>query len=430
MATPVFSTRRVPELVVDAAGAQQLQPALDHTLAGQLGTCYVVAEGSQPIAARNADTPLIPASTEKLLTATAALSVLGPSFRYRTNAVAAATPQGGVVDRLWVVGAGDPVLTTDDFNAYIQAQPTTQGDVNTRLEALADSIVAAGVHRIPGGIVGDDSRYDQQRYVPSWPSSYRTDLEIGPLGALTVNSGDRLVGGRPQPVDDPALATAAALTTLLAARGVQVGPPSAHQPAPAGAATVGTVASPTLHDILVSSIRSSDNLAGELLAKEVGVRTGGQGTTAAGVYGIMATLAKLGVPTAGLNLVDGSGLDRGNRTTCRTLAAAVDLASTPAFHTVAEGFAVAGSPGTLITLGGSPLAGKLRGKTGSLNGVSGLAGLLDAGRPLHFSLLVNGDLPTLAAAQDVRDRFASALATFPAAPGPDALVPAPDAPRR
>jgi D-alanyl-D-alanine carboxypeptidase/D-alanyl-D-alanine-endopeptidase (penicillin-binding protein 4) len=425
--TPLWSPRRVPGLVTDAAGAQRLQAALDADVSGITSSCFVVAEGHQALASRAPDTALLPASTEKLLTATAALKVLGPDFHYETKAVAAPAPSGGSVPQLWLVGAGDPVLATADYVAYLQSQPTTRDDVvTTRLEALADGIVSQGVRSIPGGVVGDDSRYDQQRYLPTWEPSYRTEPNIGPLGALTVNGGYKVAGGHPAPVDDPALHAAQTLTQLLQARGVQVGPPKAHQAAPPGATAVASVSSPSLHDILVSDLRASNNLADELLVKELGVRAAGQGTTVAGMHEVAAILQGLGIPTSGLNLVDGSGLDRGNRVRCTTLAQVLDLARQPAFRTVLDGLPVAGESGTLaVRLRGTALAGKLRAKTGSLNGVSGLAGLLDAGRPLRFVVLMNGSL-TLAQDMDERERFASTLATFPDAPA--GLVPGPAPP--
>jgi D-alanyl-D-alanine carboxypeptidase/D-alanyl-D-alanine-endopeptidase (penicillin-binding protein 4) len=427
LGTPLWSTRRVPTLLVDAVGSQRLQAALNGELAGEPTSCYVVAEGAEPIATHNPDTPLVPASTQKLLTTTAAVAILGPNFRYDTKAVATAAPVGGSIDHLWLVGSGDPVLSTDAFAAFLQADPTTHGDVTTSLSALANSIVAAGVKSIPGGVIGDDSRYDQQRYVPSWPASYRTDPEIGPLGALTVDDGYQVVNGTVTPVADPALYAAQTLTVLLAAHGVQVGPPSAHQMAPAGAAAIASVESPTLHDIAVSVLRSSDNLGAELFAKEIGYRTAGQGTTAAGVHGVLTTLATLGVPTAGVSLVDGSGLDHTNHVTCRALAAVLNLAATPRFQTILDGLPIAGEQGTLaLRLQNTTLAGKLRAKTGSLDGVSALAGLLDAGRPLRFALIANDpNIPNEAAADGIRELFAGVLASFPDAPAPDALVPAP-----
>src|SRR4029077_778416 len=138
-----------------------------------------------------ADTPLIGASTQKLLVAAAALAVLGPDSTFQTRVVSSGAVNDGTVDRVWLVGGGDPVLATGDYAAFLQSQPKSKGDVTTSLETLADAVVAKGVRSIPGGVVGDDSRYDQQRYLPTWKDSYRTEGDIGPLGALTVNAGFR-----------------------------------------------------------------------------------------------------------------------------------------------------------------------------------------------------------------------------------------------
>ena len=219
--------------VVDAPGAaddrrttsatQRLQAGLDQDVAG-LDACFVVAAPSGLVAASQADTPRIPASTQKLFTATAALDELGPEFRYETKAVAASAPKNGEVQHLWLVGSGDPGITTAEAAARLAAAPLTKGDQITPLETLADAIVKAGVHSIPGGIDGDDSRYDTNRYLPVWPSSYRTDREIGPLGALTVNDGFQGPDGSGAAAEEPAQNAAAQLARLLEARGVDVGP--------------------------------------------------------------------------------------------------------------------------------------------------------------------------------------------------------------
>src|SRR5262249_22098663 len=76
-ATPVWSVRRVPQPIVDAVGAQRLQKVLDDDYGGD-GTCFLVMGSGAQLAAHNVDTPLIGASTQKILLAAAALTAPGP----------------------------------------------------------------------------------------------------------------------------------------------------------------------------------------------------------------------------------------------------------------------------------------------------------------------------------------------------------------
>ena len=91
--TPLWSVRRVPEPVVEAVGAQHLQAALDAAAPGD-GTCFVVSAGNHTLATHGADTPLIGASTQKILVAAAALSILGPDNTFQTRAVSSGPPAG------------------------------------------------------------------------------------------------------------------------------------------------------------------------------------------------------------------------------------------------------------------------------------------------------------------------------------------------
>jgi serine-type D-Ala-D-Ala carboxypeptidase/endopeptidase (penicillin-binding protein 4) len=431
LTTPMWSARRVPQGIVDAVGAQRLQARLDAEL-GTVEACVVVTtgDGETVLAARNPDAPMIPASSQKLFTAVAALEVLGPDYRFETTVVAPAAPSDGRVDELWLVGGGDPVLATPEFAAELATEPFyTQTDVvTTSLVELADAVVAAGVRQVPGGVHGDDSRYEALRYLPTWRDTYRTGGQIGPLGALTVNDGYTVLNPTPVPVDDPASFAASELARLLEERGVQVGPVADRDAAPPDSAVVASVQSRPLQDIVGGLLRSSDNLTAELLTREIGLRAANDGTTAAGTAAIVATLERLGVATQGLALVDGSGLDRGDRATCGQLAGALDLGEDPARGALWGGLAVAGEAGTLRpSFGGTPLQGRLRGKTGSLEGVTALAGLVDVARPLRFAFLAGGGFSETEGFA-LRERVATIVAEFPDAPPADQLVPAPASP--
>ena len=169
----------------------------------------------------------------KLLTATAAVAALGPDFHFTTQAVAPADVRDGALERLFLVGGGDPLLATPERIALDARDAELAGLPNTPLATLADRIVAAGVRRIPGGVVGVDDRYDRTRYLPEWPASVRTD--IGPIGALTVNDGRAGPAGTGAAAADPAVNAATELSRLLVARGVAVGTPGRADHAPDGA---------------------------------------------------------------------------------------------------------------------------------------------------------------------------------------------------
>ena len=424
LGTPLWSPRRAPQTIVDGVGAQKLQAALSAATAGTTA-CFLVDAGGAPLAQQSADAALIPASTEKLATSAVALSVLGPDSHLETKVVAAKAPDNGSVDRLYLVGGGDPLLVTPAGQAAFDQDPTTRGNTWTSMAAFADAIVKAGVKRITAGIVADDSRYETLRYLPTWKTSYRTDGEIGPIGALTVDRGFSAFKPRPISVDDPAVFAAQQLGILLQARGVTVSGTPSRGNAPAGAVDVAKIESPALKDVVGEILRSSDNLGAEMLTREIGFRVAQQGTTAAGVKAIAAKLAALGLPTAGLALTDGSGLDRGDHLTCQLLAAVLDLGAQPQFGALWSGLGVAGQSGRLVTeLAGTALDGKLRAKTGSLDGVSGLVGLIDVGRPLRFAFVANGSF-TDTGGVTLRDRVATVIATFPQSPTADALVPGP-----
>ncbi len=421
--TPLWSPRRVPQPIVDAVGSQRLQAALDAQVAG-VDACFVVDEGGAPLAAHFPDLPIVPASTEKVITAAVALSVMGPEAVLTTRAVATAAPKDGVLDKLWLVGGGDFLLMTPEAQALREQDRELRGTPTTSLTELADALVAAGVKRIPGGIIGDDSRYETLRYLPTWKDNYRTEGQVGPLGALTVNGGFSQLEP-PIPVTDPAVFAASELGRLLADRGVTVGSTATRGTAPGDAVEIAKVESPPLSALVGEVLAVSDNLGAELLAREIGFQAAKQGTTTAGLQAMLAELTELGLPTTNVQFTDASGLDRGNRVTCQLLVATLDLGEEAEFASLWSGLAVAGQSGTLATqFDGTVLEGTLRGKTGSLDGVTGLVGLIDVGRSLRFAFVANGGFTEIGGV-GLRTRIATVIATFPDSPPADVLVPRP-----
>lgn len=420
---PLLSARRVPALITQTVGDLRLDKQLDAAfadpaLAGARDrSCLVVHEGDRVVYERNPGMELLPASNLKLLTAVTVLDTIDPNERLRTEVRAAAAPApGGVVNGpLWLVGGGDPLLETADYVAADKYQPHP----HTPFEQLADKLVAAGVRRVTGGVVGDESRYDTLRYLPTWKPTYVTDAEVAPLGALVVNDGEvQFKPQRPANADNPAVHAAAVLTNLLAARGVAVDGPPGAATAPKGGAVVTSIDSLPVKDLVAEMLKESDNTTAELLTRELGRRVVGQATTAAGVSVIRNHMASLHLAVNQLVSVDGSGLDRSDRATCGLLLVALTAGKHPA--ELAAGLPVAGKDGTLFDrFKNNPAAGRLRAKTGSLTGVAALSGFVDQ---LSFSMVAN-ELPRDAVGRALQEQVGAALARYPDAPKPDELAP-------
>lgn len=430
LGTPVFSMRRAPALLARVVADTHLTADLDRILSDPVygaaanRTCLVVSDpgGGRTHYARHDSMPLIPASTLKLLTGAAALTRFGPDRRFTTEVRAGAPPGAdGTVGDLYLVGGGDPLLSTADFAS--DGGYMGQSRRSTSIETLADQVAAAGVRRV-GRLLGDESRYDGERLVPSWNPRYIVNFDISPISALVVNKAFASTEPPAVAVSPPAHA-ATVLAGLLRARGVAVGETGAGK-APGGAAIVTSIESAPLREVVAEILQNSDNLAAEMLVKEMGAGPGTPGTTAAGLAAIAEELRQLAaVSPEEMTMVDGSGLDRGDRLTCGLLQRVVAQAGDAGALT--DGLPVAGRNGTLFRrFLGTPAAGRVRAKTGSLEGVAALSGYITGqdGRNVAFSLLAN-ELPSMSAGAGLQDRVMNALARYPQGPTPDELAPKP-----
>lgn len=429
--TPLLSARRVPGLVGDALARQRLQAAIGELISQSVPqTCAVVADGSGTLVSTAAEQPLVPASTLKLATAAVAAEVLGADYRWTTTvSVGEPVIDGVVAGPLYLVGGGDPLLATSGF---AQSLPGGAARVVSPLEQLADALVASGVRRVDGGVVGVDGRFDTQRAVPSWSASYLQGSTVGSLGALRVNRGlTQWVDAPERPgmrgdAGDPALLAAATFATLLRQRGVDIAAGGSAGSIPSGVENLASLQSPPLLDVVLEILAWSDNGAAELVLKELGLIGVGQPSTGAGAAVVTERLAAWGLPMEGFVMVDGSGLDTGNRVTCTLLVELMRwIADIP---DLASRLAVAGEAGTLTGRLGAPVtSGWVLGKTGSLFGVTSLAGVTlgsDA-RPILFAWVANGQRGDAGLTTDLPDAFATGLRSFPDVPELPDLGPRP-----
>jgi len=391
--TALLDYRRTPESVSKVANASRLAAELDplFTFVGDR-SCVAVSVDGVEVATKNADAALIPASVQKLLVASVAVELLGEEYRFTTS-VASPPPVDGVVDGdVYLIGGGDPLLTSDDYPIGDDRYPAF---ATTSLDRLADAFVATGVTRITGTVIGDGTRYDDEFFVDSWAPGVAGN-DAGPYDALFVN--DARVLGRSGRQSDPNEGAAREFARLLGNRGIRVNNGWASGITDADVPVIGTVESASLASIVAEMLTTSDNDTAELLLKEIGFVERGEGTRAAGLEVVSSTLVGWGIPNEGVRLLDASGLSPENRLTCSALLAVLQRARG---GRVDSSLAVAAVNGTLADeFTESPMSGRLRAKTGTLGNppfdqdppaAKSLAGYVDTGTDdtIEFVMVLN-----------------------------------------
>jgi D-alanyl-D-alanine carboxypeptidase/D-alanyl-D-alanine-endopeptidase (penicillin-binding protein 4) len=368
-----------------STAALQAQLSREMRIAGPASGAYVYdISAHAPLFAQNATHASPPASVEKLYTSTTALLLLGPNGHLSTTVegVGSLDAEGIWHGNLYLRGSGDPTFGS---SAFIR---TYYGGQGASVSTLAQQLAARGIVRVEGAIVGDESFLDSLRGGPT--TGYAQDSEVeGTLSGLAFNRG--ALGSERGP-HAPAAYAALQLLHALRALGVPVTQGIATGPTPAGAQALAQVASPPLATLLGLMDRSSDNFFAETLLKDLGALAGGAGTTPAGAAVVRATMAKhLGIhPT----VYDGSGLSHSDRTSPLAVVSLLDAVwGTQLGGVLQADLAVPGRSGTLIRrMRGSTAAGRCQAKTGTLNGVSNLAGWCESlsGHVLAFCFLIDG----------------------------------------
>jgi D-alanyl-D-alanine carboxypeptidase/D-alanyl-D-alanine-endopeptidase (penicillin-binding protein 4) len=197
-------TRPLPTPESSAAGSKQTLQSLTAKIAerlarpevrrGQVGVKIVSLNTGQIIFQQNAEKYFMPASNMKNFTVSTALEKLTPDFRFVTSVFASTAPDGnGTVKGIRVFGRGD-ISISDTFN---------DGDKFRGLDKLADAIVAAGVKRIEGDIIGDETYFTGSPVSGSWEWD---DLQFyygAEVSALPLNDNAQSLSVIPGPVGYP-----------------------------------------------------------------------------------------------------------------------------------------------------------------------------------------------------------------------------------
>lgn len=349
---------------------------------------------------------LVPGSTGKLLTAAAALLTLDATDSFVTKVVPGPDPSTVVL-----VGGGDPTLST---------LPAGQQSVYPNAPKIAD--LAAKVKEATQGrqittVLIDTQRYTGPELADGWLTADIRGGYITPIRSLMAD------GGRTDPteqdgprVDEPALAAGQAFADAIGATTVKEGA------APQGAKAIAAASSAPIGQLVEHLLRTSDNVLAEMLAREVAIARGGEPSFAGAAAQVSAALAQAGLDPSGAVLADGSGLSTDDRVPARLLGAVLAAAAAPAqgpqdtqmLRPMLTGLPVAGGDGTLddrYARVGESAAGRgvVRAKTGTLTGVSSLAGTVtdEDGALLVFAFMSNGASPV--ASRPLLDEMAAAL---------------------
>ena len=344
----------------------------------------MVEDEAGVVVVRDGDIVLESNSIQKLFTAGAALTELGPGYRFTTRVV-----RDG--DDLVLVASGDPTFGGADLD---------------RLSA----VVATGVRRV-GAVVVDDSRYDRLPSVPAWKGYYVPGF-TGPLSAFVLDRNRYRRDA--EYAADPTAFNAGRVVDALRSAGVEVTDGWRVGRAAGDAVVVAEHSSSPLAAIARDMVCASDSFTAELLTKELGA-VHGDGSTAGGIAVMEAVAARLGVPRSpSASAADGSGLAASTTDTARRQVAWLRAMEGTA---VADDFRrclpVAGKSGTLATrFFATSAVGAVAAKTGTrrLHATANLVGYAARrdGCEVRFAVTVTG-ASSLEAAVDAVDSLVIGL---------------------
>lgn len=345
------------------------------TLEHAMVSIYAVrSDTGEVLMDKNSDLSLMPASCMKIVTTAAALHLLGADHHFETS-----LEYDGLIDHthtlygnIYIRGGGDPCLGSDRLPSALPWQK--------QIATWADAIQKLGIQNIAGQVIGDATKWEKALAPPSWswedlgnyygagacalsfhencyslflrPGSTMGEnvsiLHTDPPLSLTfhneMKTGAKLSGDHAciygseysslqfirgtigaavhefvikGAIPDPAASCADLLTQELQARGLHIKQQEMSQQSKR--VVFHTTHSPSVQEIVHSTLHKSLNLYAEHLLKKMGEVTDNEGSTSAGVKAVIHFLHSKNIDLAGFNMVDGSGLSRKNLVTTKQL---------------------------------------------------------------------------------------------------------------
>lgn len=435
-------------------GLQQDIQTITSDLTSEAGIQIVSLDRKEALFSKNEKAPLNPASVTKLVTTAAALKYLGPDFRFHTKFYI--SPQND----LYIYGEGDPSIIIEElktianairnkgvknirhiivndsyFDSYTSPGLTgAKSHYNSYTGALSLNFNRIRIHVTPARKVGETARVaanagkvtiDINNKVKT--SRRRSGLNITfspPRGEgedLFAVSGHIPISSKARSFERhvglPPLYFAQTLATILEQMGCKFSGSFYSGPKPKGARLILDHESKPLSLILGDMNKFSNNFIAEQLVKSLGAAyLGPPGSTAKGIEVFKKYLSGLGINPRNYTLVNGSGLTYDNRISAADLSKVIqDMYDHPKLWPhFRDSLSIAGKDGTLRRrYRSSPLYGKLRAKTGTVDSVRAIAGTVPSagGETIGFAILLNGS-SNISKAREVQTKIAQTIAEF------------------
>ncbi len=448
--------------------SRRLAGAIDKALAspcvtpGKTGVRVVALPSGEPVYERNGSTPLVPASVQKLITTAAALHYLGPDYRFKTEILYTGSRKNGIVNGDLVVrGKGDPKLVPEQvwliaerikhlninevtgdlvvdgtFFDSLKTAPSwsrnhTQRAYDAMLGALSVSFNTVAVHVNAGEKVGDplivglfpDSAYlklvNKARTsakgkggVKARRSGGKGKIVISVTGSMKPGSKEKVIYLN---VPDPLKYAGEIFREYFKRGGVSIKGAIRKAAAPENARLIYTHESEPLAVILRNLNKYSNNFLAEQIVKTLAAEVGKiPGSHKNAMKLISGFLAESGIDMAGAALADASGLSRSNRVTAKLITELLTVMNRrfdigPDFLAALGIMGVDGSVRDRMSR--SPAKSKARVKTGSLAGLSSLAGYV-AGKGENlfaFAIFLNDNSCYYKDADRIEDAIVTAI---------------------
>ncbi len=319
----------------------------------------------------NANIPMIPASITKLFTVATSFGVMNGDHKLSTKFFSDdLNLKDGILNgNLYIKGYGNSTFTQSD------------------LQDMINYLLHIGIKKITGNIIGDDTYFDNIYTREDWIEDEQANVKLPPISALVLDRNRTTIKKKirrrfrfiTEAIKDPPLFIANKLKQELISSGIEVKGTAQKGVTPNNAMFI-TETFIKLKDLVALINKHSDNFLAECLFKTLGAEASGlQGNSFFSQQAIQKFLRDNNIYSTGTEIVDGSGISRFDQATPLAINGVLekmyfDLVH---FNDFYNSLSVAGVDGTLRgRLEGTLAENNFRGKTGSLNGVSGLAGYL------------------------------------------------------